>query len=461
VVPVNDTIVALATPPGRSGIGIIRLSGPQSLEILRRLVANEQFAPHPNFLTLQNLIDPASNKTLDQALVCYFKAPHSFTGEDVVEFHCHGSPALLRTIIDITLSLEARMATAGEFSLRAVAHGRMKLSEAEAIRDLINAQTDAALRQATRQLTGEISHTVQQLKDELLRVIVRLESSLEFVEDDLPAVEQEQMLATLRQVRSRCEQMAASFQRGKLLRDGLRVTLVGRPNAGKSSLFNSLLGKPRAIVHDIPGTTRDAISEPVGIDGVPILITDTAGLRISADQVEAIGVDRTKREAADSDLLLVVIDGAQPLTDEDRNTLAEALRHRHVIALNKTDLEDFSSSRLADNLLPASEDSPVVFVSAKTGAGLDELRAAILKPFTNGHLHGEDGLLITNARHHDLLLRAVGAISTAEALLQDGASEELILVGLHDALRYVGEITGETTSDQILGEIFSTFCIGK
>jgi tRNA modification GTPase len=449
--------VALATPPGRSGIGVVRISGPTSLYLLRRLTARDEFDPTPNFLTLQSLIDPFTKAVLDQALVCYFKAPHSFTGEDVVELHCHGSPILLRTIIDATLALDARMAEPGEFTLRAVANGRMKLSEAEAIRDLIDAQTDAALRQATRQMKGEISHAIQPLKDALLRVIVRLESSLEFVEDDLPQLEHVQILGAVRQVRSTFEEMAHTFQRGKLLRDGLRVTLIGRPNVGKSSVFNSLLGRHRAIVHDIPGTTRDTITESIGVEGIPIMVTDTAGLRIASDQVEAIGVDRTKREAADSDLLIVVIDGSEPVSTEDREVLREAGSHRHIIALNKSDLPTFSETAVEAHHNGALS---TVSISAKTGSGLETLRAALLQPFTNGQTSAE-GLMITNARHHDLLLRAIDAVSSSESLLLERASEELILVGLYDALRYLGEITGETTSDQILGQIFSTFCIGK
>ncbi|HMH44619.1 MAG TPA: tRNA uridine-5-carboxymethylaminomethyl(34) synthesis GTPase MnmE [Pyrinomonadaceae bacterium] len=450
----NDTIVALATPPGRGGIGVIRLSGPGSLQILQKLVASDNFHPEPNVLSLRSLIDPATNETLDRALVCYFKAPHSFTGEDVVELHCHGSPISLRAIIDVTLTLEARMATPGEFSLRAVATGRMKLSEAEAIRDLVDAQTDAAARQATRQMKGEISHALQPLQDELLKIIVRLESSLEFVEDDLPLIEQDQLITSLRDLRAECDRMARTFSRGRLLRDGIRVTLIGRPNVGKSSLFNSLLGHGRAIVTDIPGTTRDAITESIGIDGVPLIVTDTAGLRVSTDEIEAIGVDRTRREAADSDLLIVVIDGSESLTEEDREVLSEAADRRYIIALNKSDLGGFSAARITD------DPSTIVSVSAMTAAGLEGLRAAILQPFTNGNANGE-GLLITNARHHDLLTRAMDAIRSSENLLRDSASEEIVLVGLLNALRYLGEITGETTSDEILGEIFSTFCIGK
>lgn len=460
MVELSDTIVALATPPGRSGIGVIRLSGKDSLPILRGLIGLDDYEPTPNLMVLKSLLDPQTGSVLDEALVCYFKAPHSFTGEDVVELNCHGSPVLLRSVIDATLALDARMANPGEFSLRAVANGRMQLSQAEAIRDLIDAQTDAAVHLATRQLKGEISYALQPLKEELLAIIVRLESSLEFVEDDLPQIEQERMLGLLQRLRSTFQQMANTFQRGKLLREGLRITLIGRPNTGKSSLFNRLLGRPRAIVHDIPGTTRDTITELIGLQGVPTLLTDTAGLRVSPDHVEAIGVDRTKREAADSDLLIVVIDGSLPLKDEDLDVLAEAAERRHLIALNKSDIDTFSESRLASGSLKQINPSSVVSVSAKDGAGIDSLRAAMVAPFMNGELSG-DGLMITNARHHDLLLRAVDALSSSESLMREHASEELILVGLHDALRYLGEITGETTSDEILGQIFSTFCIGK
>jgi len=460
VIAQTDTIVAVSTPPGRSGIGVIRVSGPGSLSILRQLVAYESFNPQPNLLTLRTLIDPMTSETLDQALVCYFKAPHSFTGEDVIELHCHGSPILLRAIVDAALQLDARMADPGEFSLRAVANGRLNLTEAEAIRDLIDAHTDAALRQATRQMSGEVSDRLQPVKDQLLQIIVRLETSLEFVEDDLPSVEHDHVLASLGSLRSDLEKLANTFSRGKLLRDGIRVVLIGRPNVGKSSIFNRLLGHGRAIVTDIPGTTRDTITESIGVDGVPLVLTDTAGLRTASDQIESIGVDRTKREAADSDLLVVVLDGSEPLTEEDRSVLSEVAGRRHVIAVNKCDLPTFSGSTIDHGSAASQDPGSVVSVSAVTEEGLQDLRSAILKPFMNGN-QAVEGLLITNARHHDLLLRTMDAIISSAALLQNRASEELILVGLHNALRYLGEITGETTSDEILGKIFSTFCIGK
>jgi tRNA modification GTPase len=456
----NDTIVAVSTPPGRSGIAVIRLSGPDSLSVLRRLVRIDSFQPQPNLLTLRNLYDPATNEFLDQALVCYFQHPHSFTGEDVVELHCHGAPVLLREIIDAILSVGVRPANAGEFSLRAVANGRLNLTEAEAIRDLIEARTDAAARQATRQMKGELSNTLQPIKDELLQVIVRLESSLEFVEDDLPAVEYGQLCSALQNLRAKLIRLADTFGRGRLIREGIRITLVGRPNVGKSSLFNSLVGRSRAIVTAIPGTTRDTISESIVLNGMPVLLTDTAGLRTSNDEIESIGIDRTKQEAADSDLVIVVMDGSESLTTEDRRVLTEVSNQRHLVAMNKSDLPTFSSVRPEEGHLIAGNENPAIPVSAVTNAGLEQLRAAILESFHNGD--GEErGLLITNARHYDLLRLAVDAIESSEQLLERRASEEVVLVGLHNALRFLGQLTGETTSDEILGQIFSTFCIGK
>jgi tRNA modification GTPase len=457
----NDSIVALSTPPGRSGIGVIRLSGPDSLSILRKILRDDEFNPTPNSLSLHQLFDPATGDLLDEALICFFKEPHSFTGENVVEFHCHGSPVLLRAVIDIILKLDARLADPGEFSLRAVMNGRMQLTEAEAVRDLINAQTDDAARQATRQLKGEISHRLQPAKDDLLKIIVRLESSLEFVEDDLPAVEQVEIQRALLKLRDDLKALAMTFSRGRLLHDGLKVAFVGRPNVGKSSLFNSLLGHGRAIVTEIPGTTRDTIAEPIGIHGVPISLTDTAGIREASDGIESMGIDRSRRAAADADLLIVVLDGSEPLTTDDRAVLADVADKLHILAVNKRDLQTFSLPETISSESPtAATRVASLAVSAVTEEGLDDLRAAILKPFENGNA-AVDGLLITNARHHDLLLRSVAAIESSEELVRARASEELVLVGLHNALRYLGEITGETTTDDILGKIFATFCIGK
>jgi tRNA modification GTPase len=455
-VPTSDTIVALSTPPGRSGIGVIRLSGERALKIARALVDDTSFAPAPNRATLRNIRDPETGEILDSALITYFKSPHSFTGEDVVELSCHGSPVLLRHLIDLILSLDARAAGPGEFTLRALSNGCLNLSQAEAVRDLINAQTDAAARQAARQLKGELSARLQPMKEMLLEIIVPLESSLEFVEDDLPEIAADHLCAKLSDLLRQVEVLASTFRAGRLLKDGLKVTLAGRPNVGKSSIFNSLLLLDRAIVTDIPGTTRDSLSELVSFGGIPVLLTDTAGVRASSDKIETLGVERTRQAIADADMVIVVLDGSEPLTPEDEDVLAQVVKSPHLIALNKSDLDSFRK----DGLRWGRNQTTVVAVSAKTGAGLDNLRAAILEPFVARDAH-ETGFLITDARHFDLLRRAQAALSSSSELLKRRASEELVLVGLYDALRLLGQITGETTPDDVLSQIFATFCIGK
>jgi tRNA modification GTPase len=456
-VPIKDTIVALSTPSGRSGIGVIRLSGARALEIAQHLVQEKKFSPDPNRMTLKKLCDPDTGEVLDHALLTYFKSPHSFTGEDVVELSCHGSPVLLRHLIDCILSLDGRLAGPGEFTLRALANGQLNLNQAEAIRDLINAQTKAAIRQATLQLRGELSILLQPLKDTLLDVIVPLESSLEFVEDDLPDVAVDQIRAKLSDLIEHIEKLASTFMSGRLLKDGLKVTLAGRPNVGKSSVFNGLLVSDRAIVTDIPGTTRDSLSEMLSLQGIPVLLTDTAGLRVSEDVIENLGVERTRRAIADADLVVFVIDGSQSPTPEDKEVFDEVAPNPHLIALNKSDLKSFNRDALG---WQCDQTTATIGISAKTGAGFDDLRAAILQPFSAGGI-SDAGLLVTDARHFDLLQRTRTALCSSIVLLAERASEELVLVGLYDALRFLGEITGETTPNDVLSQIFATFCIGK
>jgi tRNA modification GTPase len=456
-VPITDTIVALSTPPGRSGIGVIRISGPRALEIARYLIQEDDFDPQSHRALLRTLHDPDAGTVLDRGLLTYFKSPHSFTGEDVIELGCHGSPVLLRSLIDVILRCDARLAGPGEFTLRALSNKRLSLNQAEAIRDLINAQTKAAVQQAARQLRGELSAYLQPIKEDLLDIIVPLESSLEFVEDDLPEISVNQIKTKLSGLLKKVEDLAATFSSGRLIRDGLKVTLVGRPNVGKSSLFNGLLALDRAIVTDVPGTTRDSLSEMIILHGVPVLLTDTAGVRESKDKVEYLGVERTRRAIADADLVLVVLDGSQPLTQEDRDVLNEVDKSSYIIVLNKCDIDSFKNIKIYNlNIKPAT----VISVSAKTGAGLNTLRASILEPFATFD-NNDIGLLVTDARHFDLLRRTQSALRSSLELFEQRASEELVLVGLYDSLRFIGEITGETTPDDILSQIFATFCIGK
>ena len=447
----DDTIVALATPLGRSGIGVIRLSGGRSLEIAGKLVGKSYFSPIPRSAVLEKILEADGGDVIDTALFTFFKSPNSFTGEDVVEISCHGSPVVLRQVIDLCLRNDARMAEPGEFSLRALSNGRMNLAQAEAVRDLIDSQTTAAARQSVRQLEGAFSNELQPLKDDLLNVIIVLESALEFVEDDLPEVQSEKLQTTLRDIAAQTAKLAATYKAGKLIREGLRVALVGRPNVGKSSLFNRLLGQDRAIVTDIAGTTRDQIHERFTIGDIPVSLIDTAGLRETSDTVEKIGVERSRQTMADADLVLVLLDGSEALTDEDRQIISAASRLNHLVVVNKSDL---------GNAVGEVEDAKVLRISAKTGEGMAELEEAIVAPFESS-ADEMSGFLVSDARHHDLLLRCESEISSAVELLNSKASEELVLVGLHNALRYLGQITGETTTEDMLTRIFSTFCIGK
>ena len=456
----HDTIVAPATPLGRSGIGVIRLSGNDARSIAKRLSSDGDLAPRHAHLT--QLIDPVSSEPIDQAVVTYFKAPHSFTGEDVVEISCHGSPIILRQVIDVSLRLGARLAEPGEFSLRALANGRMDLTEAEAIRDLINAQTTASARQAVRQLQGEFSHELQPIKDELLDVIVILESALEFVEDDLPDVQSKNIREKLEQVRGNIDKIASTYKAGHLIRDGLRVAIVGLPNVGKSSLFNALLGSERAIVTDIAGTTRDQLHEKLTIGDIPISLIDTAGLRETRDTVESIGVERARRAMTDADVVIVLLDASEPLIDEDLAILQSVAELDHFVAFNKIDKvsDDELSKVLNDLRSKKSSEEIAVAISATTGLGLESLKQAIIDPFKTNN-GSTSGFLISDARHHDLLTRASDEIEQSVASLDAKASEEITLIGLHNALRYLGQITGETTTEDMLSRIFSTFCIGK
>ena len=458
-----NTIVALATPLGRSGIGVLRLSGDDSLKIIRTLIGDSAFNPEPRKAYLKQLRDPSDSEIVDEALVTFFKAPHSFSGEDIVEISCHGSPVLLRLIIDLCLALDARVAEPGEFSLRALSNGRMNLAEAEAIRDLIDSQTTAAARQAVRQLRGEFSHQLQPIKDELLDIIVLLESALEFVEDDLPEMQAESIRLRLASLSESVSKIAETFRAGNLLREGLSVAIVGRPNVGKSSLFNALLGNERAIVTEIAGTTRDQLHERFAIDGIPVSLIDTAGLRETTDTVESIGVALSRRTMADADLVIAMLDVSEPAAEEDLEIIKSVERSEHLLVVNKIDKVDRAQiDRFVKGLSsnPSNSSPHVVELSAKTGEGLATLRRSIVEPFAPREINS-GSFLVSDARHHDLLRRSNEEIAHSLELLEQKVSEEMILVGLHNALRYLGQITGETTTEDMLTRIFATFCIGK
>jgi tRNA modification GTPase len=444
-----STIVALSTPRGRGALAVIRLSGPDAIAIAQRMGLLEV---DDRRATLTTLVRPRDDEKLDQVLLTCFRAPHSLTGEDVVEISCHGSPAVIRSVIDTTLELGAVLAGPGEFTLRALSNGKINLAQAEAIRDLIAAQTNAAVKQASRQLNGELSNALAPLKEKLVEVIVVLESALEFVEDDLPPLRAQEIESELIAVSGGVEKLARTYAAGRLLQEGIKVAIAGRPNVGKSSLFNGLVERERAIVTDIPGTTRDTLSEAIDLEGIPVILTDTAGVRETTDGIETLGIERTRRAMSDSDLVLVVLDGSADLGPSDHDLLNQTEHTRRLVVKNKSDLPEFDGSCIAE--------LQTINVSARTGAGLATLRSAILASLNKNGID-EGSLLITNARHYDLLCNAQRELDEARAALQVRHSEEVVLAPLHNALRFIGQITGETTTEDILSEIFATFCIGK
>ena len=447
-----STIVALSTPRGRGALAVVRLSGPEAITITQRMALIDQIEPRR--ATLTTLHRANDDEILDQVLLTCFSAPHSLTGEDVVEISCHGSPAVVRSIIDTTLELGAVLAGPGEFTLRALSNGKINLAQAEAIRDLIAAQTEAAVKQASRQLNGELSNELGPFKEMLLEVIVLLESALEFVEEDIPAPRVNEIDIDLAAVGAGVERLAGSYSAGRLLQEGIRVTITGPPNVGKSSLFNTLVARERAIVTDIPGTTRDTLAERIDLEGIPVILTDTAGLRETTDDIETLGIERTRRAMSDSDLVLVVLDGSAKLGPSELELIKQTAGTRRLVVMNKSDLPQFSTSS------SCIEELEAINVSARTGAGLTRLREAILETVNSNGLDS-DSLLITNARHYDLLHSTQRELEVARTALRERQSEELVLVPLHNALKFLGQITGETTTEDILSEIFATFCIGK
>lgn len=445
-----STIVALSTPRGPGALSVVRLSGPTALGIIKDLTShNHDFKPRT--ATLAKIRHPVTKELLDEVLVTFFERPQSLTGEDVVEISCHGSPSVVRQLIDISLSLGASLAGPGEFSLRALLNGKMNLAEAEAVRDLIFAQTEIAAKQAARQATGELSAALAPWKAKLLEVIVLLESAVEFVEDDLPPTELEKVVEIIRAVQDGVDRLANSYRSGHLLRDGIQVAITGRPNVGKSSLFNRLVERERAIVTALPGTTRDTLSETIDISGVPVVLTDTAGLRETVDDIENLGIERAHRALNEADIVLEVLDGSLSLAEQNGNGQLSVTGKRLTV-INKSDLVANQSD--IQSHLPNG-----VLVSAATGEGMGELRTAILQLLGGAAL--ESGLLITNARHHELLQQTSIELSSALDAVNNRSSEEVVLLPLHNALRDLGEITGETTTEDILSQIFSTFCIGK
>jgi tRNA modification GTPase len=458
-----DTIAAISTPPGRGGIGIVRLSGPDASSIATQLVRLRQPMEHGR-VRLADVLDDESDvaagsgaaaqgEKIDEAVVSFFAAPNSYTADDLVEIAAHGSPVILNLLLRRALELGARLAEPGEFTQRAFLAGRIDLTQAEAVRDLIEAQTLTQARQAASQMGGALSRRVAPVKQSLVELIALLEAGIDFAEDDVDVAPEAEIGRRIESLKPPLESLQASFARGRIVHDGLTLAIVGRPNAGKSSLFNRLVERERAIVTATPGTTRDLVTERISLGGIPIELVDTAGLRESLEEAEQMGIARSREALADAAIVLVVLDATQPLNEEEHRLL-EAVEGRPALAvINKSDLKNGQSPEHVTGGIAALE------TSALRGDGIPELRERILALATGGAA-SEPGML-TSMRHHQAITTALSALADAAGANAGGIPHEMILLDLYRALWALDSLTGQTTSDDILNLIFSTFCIGK
>ena len=455
----SDTIVAIATPPGRGGIGVVRLSGGDSHRIARELTLHgDAFEPrHATLTSVRARQDGSATSrdwgSIDHAVVTRFPAPHSYTGEDVVEISAHGSPAVLREIVTAATDRGARVAEPGEFTLRAFLNGRIDLLQAEAVADLVDAVTPLQARVAFDQLEGTLTTRLAEIDAMLFDLIARLEASVDFPEEGYQFVAPDRVARELADVEARLAALAADARIGRLVREGAHVSIVGRPNVGKSSVFNALVGTRRAIVTDVPGTTRDLITETIDLDGLEVTLVDTAGLRETVDRIESIGVGLARRAQDVSDLILVVIDSSQPLEREEVEILDNITDDRRLVVANKSDLEPAAGHRF---------DGPAVSISATTGAGVTELRCEIVRALDRDNLRERPAL--TNVRHAALVERARVAVGRAVAGVareEDAIPEEFVLADLQEARAALEEIVGRRAPEDLLAHIFERFCIGK
>jgi len=454
----TETIVAISTPPGRGGIGIVRLSGPDAVAIATPMLRLKQPLAHAQARFAEILDEPApcALKRIDEAIVTYFAAPNSYTAEDLIEIAAHGSPVVLDLLVRQALGRGARLAEPGEFTQRAFLAGRIDLTQAEAVRDLIDAQTLYQARVAASQLGGALSRRVQPAKDALVALIATLEAGIDFAEDDIDVLPNADILERIEAVRTQLVPIESSFAQGRIVRSGLTLAIVGRPNVGKSSLFNCLIERDRAIVTAMPGTTRDLVTEQVAIGGIPVNLIDTAGLRDATDEAEAFGIQKSHEALAEADIVLIVLDATAGEFEQENRLFADTKDRPHIVVFNKIDLFSQSSRKAA--IVGAKK--PAVFVSARTGEGIPALREAILAMARGPASSGESGM-ITNLRQHQAVTEAMKSLQAAAQSTAQKIPHEMVMLDLYAALRNLDALTGQTTPDDILNQIFSSFCIGK
>lgn len=455
----GDTICAVSTPQGRGGIAVIRVSGPQALDIVQRCWQGKPLADMATHTVhLGNLVDHAG-ELLDQVVLTIFRAPNSFTGEDVVELTCHGSTWIQLQVIHALIDAGCRHAMAGEFTRRAFANGRMDLSQAEAVADVIEAQSRVAHHVAMNQMRGRYSDELHGLRDKLLRFVSLIELELDFSEEDVTFADRGEVTALARDIHALISRLADSYRDGNAIRNGMPVAIVGQTNAGKSTLLNALLRDDRALVSDIHGTTRDTIEDTIVMGGTLFRFIDTAGIRQSSDTVERMGIERSWQAIDKANVVLWVVDVTSADTSMARDILARCKGKALIAVLNKTDLDDDIATRSELNdILP--EGTQVVAMSAKNVDDVEALRALIVEAATQPEVDA-DAVIVTNARHYEALIRAREALTRAIDGLDNGLSGDLLGQDIRECLHWLGSITGEVTTDDILGEIFSHFCVGK
>ncbi|MBO1299594.1 MULTISPECIES: tRNA uridine-5-carboxymethylaminomethyl(34) synthesis GTPase MnmE [unclassified Enterococcus] len=457
-----DTIAAISTPPGEGAISIVRLSGDQALTIANKVYqnGNKQLLDVPSHtIHYGHIVDPKSEQLVDEVMVSVMRAPKTFTREDVVEINCHGGIVVVNQILQLLLREGARLAEPGEFTKRAFLNGRVDLSQAEAVMDLIRAKTDKAMGVALNQLDGNLSALIRSLRQEILETLAQVEVNIDYPEyDDVEELTTKLLLEKAQMIQQRIEVLLATSQQGKVLREGLSTAIIGRPNVGKSSLLNHLLREEKAIVTDIAGTTRDVIEEYVNVRGVPLKLIDTAGIRETEDIVEQIGVARSRKALAESELILLVLNQSEPLTIEDEQLLEATKGLKRIILLNKTDLpKQLEEEKLASLI----EDEPVFAVSVAKNEGLDRLETAISELFFGGQTGERDATYVSNTRHIALLEKAAISLQEVIAGIDAGMPVDLVQMDMTRCWDYLGEVVGDSVQDELITQLFSQFCLGK
>ncbi len=456
-----DTIAAISTPPGEGAISIVRLSGDQAIAIADRIfTSSKSLAEVPSHtIHYGHIIDPVEERLMDEVMLSVMKQPRTFTREDVVEINCHGGIVVVNQLLQLVLRQGARLAEPGEFTKRAFLNGRVDLSQAEAVMDLIRAKTDKAMNLAINQLDGNLSHLIRQLRQDILQTLAQVEVNIDYPEyDDVEELTTRLLLEKAQMVKAQIESLLATAQQGKILREGLSTAIIGRPNVGKSSLLNHLLKEEKAIVTDIAGTTRDVIEEYVNVRGVPLKLIDTAGIRDTEDVVEKIGLERSRKALKEAELILLVLNQSEKLTPQDQQLLTLTEGARRIILLNKTDLPAQITS---EELRSYITDEPVFSVSVLNNEGLDQLEQAIADLFFGGKTTDKDASYLSNTRHIALLENAAHSLSEVIEGIEAGMPVDLVQIDMTRCWDYLGEVVGDSVQDELITQLFSQFCLGK